>query len=317
MAVQWDDRIDEILNGDAAAAVAYLTPAKGVVITPMSPIGLRDRERGTLTVTTSLGLWKKVVRLRADPAMAVAFHAREHGYSASSDFVLVQGRATVPDRPDRAWLESIQPQWERFLGPQETGWRAKLMDVYYWERIGIEMQIERILRWDNLACAGEPEVIGAPLPAEPPAPQKQPGNGTAPRVDSGKALAYGQRLPHALLGWRDADGLPMLVAARRERRRPGGRRARGRGGQRAARGPPGGVHRARLLGTDGRPGAADLHGLDDLRGRQPRHLLAAHAERQQGARIPARLRSRRRHRHPRRLPQGAEVRRRRLLSGWR
>ncbi len=222
MAVQWDERIDEILNGDAAAAVAYLTPAKGVVITPMSPIGLRDRERGTLTVTTSLGLWKKVVRLRADPAIAVAFHAREHGHSTSSDYVLVQGRATVPDRPDRAWLESITPQWERFLGPRESGWRAKLMDVYYWERIGIEMQIERILRWDNLACAGEPEVIGAPLPAEPPAPQKQPGNGTSPRVDSGKALAYGQRLPHALLGWRDADGLPMLVAARASSAGPAG-----------------------------------------------------------------------------------------------
>lgn len=214
MAVHWDDRIDEVINGDAAAGVAYLTPAKGVVITPMSPVGLRDRDRGTLTVTTSLGLWKKVVRLRADPAIAVAFHAREHGHSSSSDFVLVQGRATVPDRPDRQWLESITPQWERFLGPRETGWRAKLMHVYYWERIGIEIEIDRIVRWDNLACAGEPEVLGAPLPAEPPAPQKEPGKGTGPRLDTGKAVRHTERLPHTLLGWRGADGLPMLVAAR-------------------------------------------------------------------------------------------------------
>jgi hypothetical protein len=214
MAVSWDDRIDEVMNGDAAAGVAYLTPAKGVVITPMSPLGLRDRERGTLTVTTSLGLWKKVVRLRADPAMAVAFHAREHGHSSSTDFVLVQGRAVIHEQPDHEWLESITPQWERFLGPRETGWRAKVMDVYYWERIAIEMQIERILRWDNLACAGAPEVIGAPLPAEPPAPQKEPGKGSGPRLDTEKAVKHSQRLPHTLLGWRDADGLPMLVSAR-------------------------------------------------------------------------------------------------------
>ena len=214
MAVSWDDRIDEVMNGDAAAGVAYLTPAKGVVITPMSPLGLRDRERGTLTVTTSLGLWKKVVRLRADPAIAVAFHAREHGHSSSTDFILVQGRATVPDRPDRQWLESITPQWERFLGPRETGWRAKVMEVYYWERIAIEIEIERILRWDNLACFGEPQVFGEPLPVDPPEPQKEPGKGSGPRLDAGKAAEYTQRLPHTLLGWSGSDGLPMLVAAR-------------------------------------------------------------------------------------------------------
>jgi hypothetical protein len=213
MAVTWTDEIDEVMNGDAAAGVAYLTPAKGVVITPMSPIGLRDRERGTLTVTTSLGLWKKVARVRKDPAMAVAFHAREHGYSKSEAFVLVQGRATVQDRPDREWLESITPQWERFLGPRETGWRAKLMDVYYWERIGIEIQIERIVVWDNLRCAGEPAVIGAPLPA-PAEPQSEPKNGVGPRVDTAKAARFTETLPHTLVGWRDGDGLPMLVAAR-------------------------------------------------------------------------------------------------------
>ena len=169
MAVTWDDRADEILNGDAAAAVAYATPAKGVVLMPMAPLGVRDRERGTVTVTTSLGLWKKVVRIRANPCVSIAYHAREHGHSDSNDFLLVQGRATVQDEPDRAWLESITPQWERFLGPRETGWRGKLMDVYYWNRIGIEIELDRIVRWDNPECSGEPEVIGAPLPAEPPA----------------------------------------------------------------------------------------------------------------------------------------------------
>ncbi len=214
MGVSWDDRADEIINGDAAAGVAYATPAKGVVIVPMAPLGIRDRERGTVTVTTSLGLWKKVQRIRANPSVSIAFHAREHGYSSSPDFLLVQGRATVQERPDRQWLESITPQWERFLGPREGGWRGRLMETYYWNRIGIEVELDRIVRWDNFACAGEPEVIGAPLPAEPPAPQKEPGNGTGPRTDVAKAAGFVGRLPHTLLGWVGADGLPMLVSAR-------------------------------------------------------------------------------------------------------
>src|SRR6185437_13438332 len=40
----WSDEVDEILASDLAAGLAYLTPAKGVVITPMAPLGLRDRE---------------------------------------------------------------------------------------------------------------------------------------------------------------------------------------------------------------------------------------------------------------------------------
>jgi hypothetical protein len=214
VAVSWNDEVDEILNADAAAGVAYLTPAKGVVITPMSPLGLRDRERGTVTVTTSLGLWKKLARIRSNPAMAIAFHAREHGYSERPDFILVQGRATVQDRPDRQWLQSITPQWERFLGPRETGWRARLMDVYYWNRVGIEIAVERIVRWDNPGCGGEPEVIGEPQPPDPPGPQREPGKGTGPRVDGRRPRREAERLPHCLLGWADADGLPRVVAAR-------------------------------------------------------------------------------------------------------
>ena len=49
MPVEWSDEIDAILGNDVAAGFAYATPAKGVVITPMAPLGLRDRERGTVS----------------------------------------------------------------------------------------------------------------------------------------------------------------------------------------------------------------------------------------------------------------------------
>ncbi len=213
MGIVWPDSIDEILGGDAAAGLAYLTPARGIVITPMAPIGLRDREAGTVTVTTSLGLWKKVERIRANPSVAVAFHAREHGFSERSEFVLAQGTASIPDAPDRKWLESIQADWERFLGPTKTGLARRLLEVYYYERVPIEIDVERLLVWPDLRCTGAPEVIGAPLP-DPPGPQEPPANGTEPRVDVRKLAKESQRLPHTLLGWCGADGLPVVVAAR-------------------------------------------------------------------------------------------------------
>ena len=121
MAVTWSDEVDEILTGDLAAGFAYLTPAKGVVIAPMAPLALRDRDAGTVSLTTSLGLWKKLDRVRRNPGVAVAYHAREHGFSERSGFVVVQGRASFSPTPDRAWLESITPNWDRFLVPKLSG----------------------------------------------------------------------------------------------------------------------------------------------------------------------------------------------------
>ncbi len=215
MPLRWDDRIDEIINGDAAAAVGYPTPAKGVVITPMAPLGLRDRERGTVTVTTSLGLWKKVVRIKADPSVVDRLpRARARALATAATSFSLQGRATVQEQPDREWLESITPQWERFLGPRETGWRGRLMEVYYWNRIGIEVEVERILRWDRLDCAGEPEVIGAPLPAEPQPQKRAEERHRRPPQRREARPARALAPAHDLLGWVGSDGLPMLVAAR-------------------------------------------------------------------------------------------------------
>ena len=112
MPVTWSDEVDEILSGDLAAGFAYLTPAKGVVITPMAPLGLRDREAGTVTLTTSLALWKKLDRVRRNSGVAIAYHAREHGLTDRPGFVVVQGRASFSPTPDREWLESIGPAWD-------------------------------------------------------------------------------------------------------------------------------------------------------------------------------------------------------------
>src|SRR5689334_24223863 len=94
-AVQWPDAVDEVIGGDLTAALAYVTPAGGAVVTAVAPIGLRDREAGTVGFTTSLGFGKKLERIQQNPHVALAYHDRRHGFSNSSEYVLVQGTATA------------------------------------------------------------------------------------------------------------------------------------------------------------------------------------------------------------------------------
>lgn len=210
MSVTWSDEVDEILAGDLAVGLAYLTPAKGVMIAPMAPVGLRDRDAGTVTVTSSLALWKKLDRMRRNPGVAIAYHTRDHAFTDRPGFVLVQGRAAFDTTPDRQWLESITPEWDKFLGKRSTGLIGRTQHVYYWERIAIDIQVERVLYWRDTAATGEPEVFGSPSPP-PPGPQKPPGKGTEPRVDVGKVAGSVNKLRHSLLGWNGSDDIPDVV----------------------------------------------------------------------------------------------------------
>jgi hypothetical protein len=210
VSVSWSDEVDEILAGDLAAAFVYLTPAKGVVVTPMAPLGLRDREAGTVTLTTSLAMWKKLDRIRRNSGVAVAYHAREHGFTDRPGFILVQGRAAFSTTPDRAWLQSIAPQWDRFLGPRLTGPTGRLLYVYYWQRVAITITVERVIAHPDDAAREQPQVFGSVL-GPPPSAQAAPGGGTEPRIDSARAAAHAKRLRHTLLGWCGSDDLPEVV----------------------------------------------------------------------------------------------------------
>jgi len=104
--VSWPDEVDAVFGGDMTAALAYLTPAGGAVPTAVAPIGLRDRDQGTVTFTTSLGLGKKLKRIERDPRVALAYHARDHGFASSRSYVLVQGRCRPVPPPTRAGTSS-------------------------------------------------------------------------------------------------------------------------------------------------------------------------------------------------------------------
>lgn len=208
----WPSDIDEILDGDLVVGLAYRTPAGGAVVTGVSPIGLRDRSAGTIGFTTSLGFGRKLERIRRFPQVALAYHAREHGFSSRPDYVLVQGSVSSVVLPDEAYLRGeIGERSARYLGRPRTGffW-DRWLRVYYRDRVIVTVDVERIVRWPGTDAAAPAEVLGEPLWVEHIA-QAEPKKGSGPRVDSRRAMRRLQALPHRLLAFVTADGLPMVV----------------------------------------------------------------------------------------------------------
>jgi hypothetical protein len=266
--VTWSDQVDAVIGGDLTAAVAYGTPAGGAVVTAVAPVGLRDRERGTVGFTTSLGFGRKLERLKADPRIALAYHAREHGFANDPLFVLVQGRATVVDEPDAAWLENVLgPAAERFMGPPERGrlWDRWLRE-YYADRVLVDVAVERIVVWRTLSAAGEPEVVGAPLPEAPPEGQTSPKNGAGPRLDTERAARRMAKQPHKLLAFRGTDGLPAIVPVSLDGGSREGLHLRAAPGLIPAGGRRAGIighsYRSKLIGLGARQHTGWLHGAD-------------------------------------------------------
>jgi hypothetical protein len=86
--------------------------------------------------------------------------------------------------------------------------------VYYADRVLVTVAVERVCSWPDLACEGEVAAYGAPLPAEPPAPQDPPRNGTGPRVAPARAQRRLSALAHTVLAYVGADGFPSIVPVR-------------------------------------------------------------------------------------------------------
>jgi hypothetical protein len=155
--------------------------------------------------------------------------------------VLVQGRASYDARPDRALLEDvIGPASERFMGAPKSGpfW-DRWLSAYYADRVLVTVAVDRVTSWPDLACRGELSLSGAPRVSEEPASQPPPRNGSGPRVDVTRTLRRVGKLPHVLLGYRDADDWPTITPVRLAGSDAGGIRLEGD--------LPGGGRRAGLL----------------------------------------------------------------------
>lgn len=212
MPVAWPDEVDGIITGDLTAGLAYVTPAGGAVVTAVAPVGLRDRDLGTVGFTTSLGLGKKLERIRRNPRIALTYHSREHGLSQSPRYVLVQGKVVSITKPDIAYLTDVlTPQVKPYLGAPRRGvfWDRWLQE-YYQDRVLITVEVERLIVWPDAECSGEPEVLGAPLPG-PPRSQDPPAKGTGPRLNSARLARRLAARSHRLLAYVQADGYPAVL----------------------------------------------------------------------------------------------------------
>jgi hypothetical protein len=213
MSLTWPDEIDAIVAGDLTVALGYRTPAGGVVVQAVAPIGLRDRQLGTLGFTTSLGFSKKLERITADPRIALAFHAREHGRATGTNYVLAQGRARVIENPSDADRARVRANATTHLGPPKEGmfWNRWLRE-YYISRVPVEVDVTRILLWPTLGAAGEPGVIAGEAMSTAEVPQQLPPKlGTTARIDVGRAFKRLCATAHVLLGYAGPDGFPILV----------------------------------------------------------------------------------------------------------
>lgn len=209
---EWPDSVQTVLDSDQTIALATVTPAEGVVLAPLTNFALNDRAAGTVTVNTSVGMWLKLRRMQQNPRVAVAFHTRRHSASSQPEYVLAQGRATIGPLDDAdAWYAELGERWERFggqsrhVGPLWERW----MRAYHW-RVDITISIARLTIWPDLACAGDPAVLGSRPPA-PPLRQQPPARGTEPRIDHHAAAAHARRYPHVLLGYVGSDGFPVVL----------------------------------------------------------------------------------------------------------
>src|SRR2546423_9637306 len=167
MPAAWPDDVDRVIDGDLTAALSYVTPAGGAVVTAVAPIGLRDRERGAVGFTTSLGLSRKLERIRREPRIALVYHTRKHGFAEDPRYVLAQGDADITLEPDERYLEEeLGPRADRYLGARKSGffWDRWLRE-YYRDRVPVEVTARRVFPWPDLDCSGPAEGFGEPPPA--------------------------------------------------------------------------------------------------------------------------------------------------------
>ena len=240
----WPQTVDEILHGDQIVGFAYVTPAKGVVLQPLTNMG-----HPTEPVSSSVGMYKKLQRIQKNPYVAVAYHTRKYSFSDRPEYVLVQGRGSLTPVEDRTWIDRHRDDWVRFAGSLPgNGFTEWWLREYHW-RVGVELDIARVMTWPDLACEGEPTISGTPLPASPP-PQKPPGKGTSPRIPHKRAARRAGRLRHVLLGWVGGDGFPVVAPVEVLGAEEGGIRL-----QAPKSMLPGGARRAGLLAHDFAPHA--------------------------------------------------------------
>ncbi|MFI5845915.1 pyridoxamine 5'-phosphate oxidase family protein [Catenuloplanes sp. NPDC051500] len=183
------DDLYDLVTAYRTCEFATLAKDGTPIVWPTSPW---PRPDGTFLVTTSLGFPQKALNVRRDPRVALLFSDPTASGLDRPEQVLVRGTATCPDEivTDPAGLEAYwtmlftrQPGSRAYVTPPAT-W---LMDWYYM-RLLITVTPDSHVRRDAFVPETRPETTANPLGAD--------------RI---------RAFPSAVLGARDADGMPALA----------------------------------------------------------------------------------------------------------
>jgi hypothetical protein len=162
--------------------------------------------RGSLAVTTALGMPRKADDVRRDPRVALLFSDATGSGIDRPSMVLVQGTATVDDGD----LEANRRRYREDTAAKPTGPRAAPSGDrfdWYFTRIYIHVEPERVCVWRDGDCAAPPEVYGQL--AERPAPHPL-SHGGLPAPDR-RVAQIGGRNETAVLSTIGPRGYPQSV----------------------------------------------------------------------------------------------------------
>jgi hypothetical protein len=161
---------------------------------------------GSLAVTTAIGMPRKAEQARADPRVALLFSDATGSGIDRPSMVLVQGTALVDD-------DDLDVNRRRYradtaakpTAPREAP-RGDRFD-WYFTRIYIHIEPERVCVWRDGDCGRAPEVYGELPDARPAVPPLYGGNARPHR----RIGEIGSRYEAAVLSLVGSDGYPLAV----------------------------------------------------------------------------------------------------------
>ncbi|GAB2828750.1 hypothetical protein GCM10022221_29010 [Actinocorallia aurea] len=206
-----------VFRDAAVCAYTSLTRDGRPVSWPVTPY---PGAGGTIDVSTGLSYPDKAERARRDPRVALLFEG--------DPVVLVQGRAAVRDadlqaNTDRYVRESSAKFPDALAG---SPWFVLKRCAWYFARIYVEIEPERITWWPGGDLGRAPQVWTRPSDTDAAASDPAPSGGRLPnrsappadwRAYADRALRLGR--PLVSMG---GDGLPVTVPARAFSRTPTG-----------------------------------------------------------------------------------------------
>jgi hypothetical protein len=163
-------------------------------------------ERGSLAVTTALGMPAKAERARRDPRVALLFSDATGAGIERPSMVLVQGTAVVDDQD----LDANRQRYRHDTAAKPTGPPEAppgSSHDWYFTRIYICVRPERIYVWRDGDCGAVPDVYGE-APDEPVAAAPLHGGQPTPNR---RIAEIGSRYESAVLSLVGPDGFPFAV----------------------------------------------------------------------------------------------------------